>query len=454
MQPQIEFQAEGALSPLPYENRLEAARVLARSLSKYAQQDVIVLALPRGGVPVGYEVARALGAPLDLMIVRKLGFPGQEELAIGAIASGGAKVLNSQVADLVDARFLEVIEARERQELERRDRLYRGSRAQPVLRGRTVILVDDGLATGATMRAAIAAVRTKQPARVVVAVPVAPVDTIHTLRREADAVICPATPEPFYAIGLWYRDFQQVSDDTVRELLARAWHGESEDPPADAPDVPRRMAERQVRVDAAGAELAGTLRWSEPVTGLVIFAHGSGSSRLSARNRYVANELNEAGQATLLFDLLTSNEERIDEQTRELRFNIPFLTERLVGAIDWARDQSPVAAAKIGLFGASTGAAAALAAAAERPDVVRAVVSRGGRPDLAGESLGSVQAPTLLIVGGRDTQVLELNREAAAKLRAPHRLVVVPAATHLFEEPGALTHVAHLACSWFEEHLS
>jgi putative phosphoribosyl transferase len=316
-----------------------------------------------------------------------------------------------------------------------------------------VILVDDGLATGATMRAALAAVKQQRPAKVIVAVPVAPAETIATLQHEADDVICPVTPEPFYAIGLWYRDFSQVSDDTVRQLLGRAWRDEDEDPPADPAPASRPIAEREVLVSAAGVELTGSLRWPEPASGIVIFAHGSGSSRLSARNRYVAGTLNEAGLGTLLFDLLTSEEERIDNQTRELRFDVGLLTERLVGAIDWMRAQASMAPAKIGLFGASTGAAAALLAAAERPQVIHAVVSRGGRPDLAGESLTRVRAPVLLIVGGRDTQVLALNRAAAAKLRAPHRLVVVPGATHLFEEPGALHNVAHLARAWFVQHL-
>lgn len=186
--------------------------------------------------------------------------------------------------------------------------------------------------------------------------------------------------------------------------------------------------------------------------GLVIFAHGSGSGRASPRNRMVAETLQDAGLSTLLFDLLTIPEQREDADTGALRFDIPLLGERLIGAIDWARQQPRIGVLPIGLFGASTGAAAALVAAAARPRSVFAVVSRGGRPDLAAASLAAVAAPTLLIVGGEDHQVIDLNRDAAALLRAPHALQIVPGATHLFAEPGALEGVAALARDWFVTH--
>jgi predicted phosphoribosyltransferase len=207
-----------------FRNRSEAGRLLAARLAAYANRpDVIVLALPRGGVPVGYEVARALDVPLDVFLVRKLGVPGHEEFALGAIASGGVRVINQDVVrglrippDKVDA-----IAAREQQELERQERLYRGDRPPPDVRGRTVILVDDGLATGATMHAAVTALRQEGAGRVVVAVPIAPPDTCEQLREEVDDIVCAVTPEPFYAVGLWYEAFPQTSDDEVRDLLAR-----------------------------------------------------------------------------------------------------------------------------------------------------------------------------------------------------------------------------------------
>lgn len=208
-----------------FRDRADAGRMLAARLAAYTYRpDVLVLALPRGGVPVGYEVARALGAPLDVFIVRKLGVPGYEELAMGAIASGGALVLNQEVVNSlhIPPSIIEAVAAREQRELERREHLYRGNRPPPEVRGRTVILVDDGLATGATMRAAIAALRRQQPARLVVAVPVASRETCDELRPEVDEVVCAVTPEPFRAVGLWYEDFAPTTDDEVRDLLDRA----------------------------------------------------------------------------------------------------------------------------------------------------------------------------------------------------------------------------------------
>jgi len=212
-----------------FRDRREAGRRLAEKLTAYAgRPDVIVLALPRGGVPVAYEVARALGAPLDVYLVRKLGVPGQEELAMGAIATGGVVVLNEPVVrGLGIPRYvIDAVTAWQQRELERRESLYRGEAPPPDVRGQTVILVDDGLATGATMRAAVAALRKQQPARIVVAVPTAPPGTCEELRTETDDVVCAMTPEPFQSVGLWYEDFSQTTDDEVRELLARARQGD------------------------------------------------------------------------------------------------------------------------------------------------------------------------------------------------------------------------------------
>jgi len=211
---------------------------------------------------------------------------------------------------------------------------------------------------------------------------------------------------------------------------------------------------RDVLVQAESVALEGFLAVPERAQGIVVFAHGSGSSRFSSRNRFVAEVLNDAGIATLLFDLLTPQESVIDEQTAEFRFDIGLLSERLIGTIDWVARYDTTHDMRIGLFGASTGAAGALVAAAQRPGHVSAVVSRGGRPDLAGSMLPLVKAPTLLIVGSRDTAVIELNREAAQLLTAPHRIELVRGASHLFEEPGTLERVAHLAQCWFTQYLS
>jgi putative phosphoribosyl transferase len=213
-------------------------------------------------------------------------------------------------------------------------------------------------------------------------------------------------------------------------------------------------AGREVTIGSGDSRLIGDLSLPGRCVGVVAFAHGSGSSRHSPRNRQVAERLNQAGLGTLLLDLLTVEEERLDLRTRELRFDIPLLAQRLGAALDWLGEQQATAHLRIGCFGASTGAAAALFAAAERGDRVGAVVSRGGRPDLAGERLAFVTAPTLLIVGGADPVVLELNRRAQAAMRCETRLEIVPGATHLFEEPGALERVADLASDWFLSHIA
>ena len=213
------------------------------------------------------------------------------------------------------------------------------------------------------------------------------------------------------------------------------------------------MEERLVQIPAGGVTLEGNLNVPDGARGVVLFAHGSGSSRHSPRNRYVAGVLREAGLATVLLDLLTAEEEAIDLQTQRLRFAISLLADRLIGATDWLAQNPDTRDLTIGYFGASTGAAAALVAAAERPDAVGAIVSRGGRPDLAGAALARVRAPTLLIVGGHDIPVIGMNQEAMAQLHVETKLEIVPGATHLFEEPGALEEVARLAREWFERYL-
>ena len=223
------------MKPHYFRDRREAGQMLAKKLSRYANRpDVIVLALPRGGVPVAYEVAQALGVPLDVFLVRKLGLPGYEELAMGAIASGGVRVLNEQVVNSmgIPENVIDAVASWEQQELERRERVYRGDQPPPDVRGKTVILVDDGLATGATMQAAVRALRQQEQRRIVVAVPTAAPETCEQFKREADEAICAITPEPFYAVGLWYEDFSQTTDEDVRELLAQAQHEHIAEQPA------------------------------------------------------------------------------------------------------------------------------------------------------------------------------------------------------------------------------
>ena len=303
------------------------------------------------------------------------------------------------------------------------------------------MVVDDGMATGSTARAACQVARAHGAARVVLAVPVTSRGALLDLREVCDEVVCVEAPEPFYAVGEWYRDFTQVTDDQVVRLLQLAAAEREGAPVPD--DPPTRSIE--VEIPAAGVTLTGTLVVPPDPLGTVLFAHGSGSSRHSPRNRSVAGALNRAGLATLLLDLLTSQE----ESERAFVFDVALLAARLTDATGWLLGRPEMAGHPVGYFGASTGAAAALCAAARADCPAVAVVSRGGRPDLAGDALPAVRAPTLLIVGGHDEVVLELNREAQARLRCENRLVVVPGATHLFEESGALEEVARLAGEWF-----
>jgi putative phosphoribosyl transferase len=482
-------------------DRSDAGRRLADRLLHLRGTDVVVLGLPRGGVPVAAEVARALGAPLDVILVRKLGVPVQPELGMGAIGEGGVKIINSEVVAIAHVTDAEIaaVERRERAELDRRGLRFRGDRRRTPLAGRTAIIIDDGIATGSTARAACQVARAQGAVRVVLAVPVAPPSARGALAADADEVICLETPGHFLAIGEWYRDFSQTSDHEVVSLLGRAAgegapapagedgpapaggaesapagaggpaaadvhppaadaHAPAADayppagvgasPPAPGPAVAARDGE--VVITTGPVQLAGHLSTPGAGAGIVVFAHGSGSSRHSPRNRFVADVLAGAGLGTLLFDLLTAEE----EQDRDNVFDIRLLARRLGAATRWLRGQPGLAAARIGYFGASTGAAAALLAAAEPDAEVAAVVSRGGRPDLAIPRLAEVRAPALLIVGALDDMVLRMNREAQKYLRCENHLAVVPSASHLFEEPGTLEQAASLARDWFTRYLA
>jgi putative phosphoribosyl transferase len=436
---------------MPFLDRPDAGRRLAGRMLHLRSGDVVVLGLPRGGIPVAAEVARVLGAPLDVIVVRKLGVPVQPELGLGAIGEGDVRIINPEVVRLARVSPDEVaaVEARERAELQRRARRFRGDRPRRALTGRTAIIVDDGIATGSTARAACQVARAQGARRVVLAVPVAPPSTCQSLAADADEVICLETPEHFLAIGEWYRDFSQTSDDEVIGLLRQA---DEADGQAGAPWPGPAPAtwDGEVMITAGPVQLPGHLSTSGTSPGVVLFAHGSGSSRHSPRNQYVAGVLADAGLGTLLFDLLTTQE----EQDRSNVFDIELLAGRLHEATQWLHEQPGLAGTHIGYFGASTGAAAALWAATARGASIAAVVSRGGRPDLAIPRLGLVRAPTLLIVGGRDEAVLEMNRAAQEHLRCENDLAVVPGATHLFEEPGTLEKVAGLARDWFTRYLA
>jgi len=421
---------------MPFKDRQDAGRRLAERLETFRVSSPVVIGLPRGGVVVAAEAARLLGAPLDVVVVRKLGAPGRPELGIGAIGEGGIVALNQELIDLlgVSEPELAAVEAREVEELNRRVAAYRGDREAVQVAGRTVVVIDDGLATGYTARAALRVLRNRGVARLILAVPVSARETADALQEEADEVVVLEAPFGFGAVGQWYDDFRQTGDEEVLRLLR--------DQPEKAPH-----RKQDVEIPIEDGQLTGLLFVPSAPRGMVVFAHGSGSSRHSPRNQEVAHALNEAGFATLLFDLLTETE-AID---RANVFDIGLLAERVASAIRWLARSDEVPDMPIGMFGASTGAAAAMIASIESPTA--AVVSRGGRPDLAGSRLPEVTAPVLLIVGSRDTVVLELNRTAGEALSGPCEVSVVPGAGHLFEEPGALDIVAGRAIAWFEQWL-
>ena len=424
-----------------FHDRREAGRLLARELARTGAVDgsaggIVVVGLARGGVEVAREVAAELQAPLDALAVRKIGHPWQPEYGIGAVAPGGVVYVRAHDG-LTEAEVAEAARAAEEKAKVLDARLHERF-AHVSVAGRTCVLVDDGLATGGTMIVSARWARARGARRVVVAVPVGAAATARIIARDpnVESIVCLATPFDLGAVGLWYEDFHQVSDEDVCAMLEAS--------------ADRALARRRAEVAIGDIRLAGDLTIPPRAIGWVVFAHGSGSGRLSPRNVSVAAALNRAGIATLLFDLLT----REEELDRRNVFDIELLSRRLVATTHWLAASPEASNLPIAYFGASTGAAAALLAAAELSEMISAVVSRGGRPDLAGDSLVEVRAPTLLIVGGADDVVLELNRAAATRLVCPKELAVVPGATHLFEEPGALEQVASLAATWFSTHFA
>jgi len=450
---------------ITFRDRRDGGQRLVPRLSHYrARPATVVLGLPRGGVVPAAEIAKGLGLPLDVVISRKIGAPGNPEFAIGAVAEDGAPYLNEDGLALTEAskEYLDKETERQRQEIARRREWFRDRRPLVLPEHATVILVDDGIATGATVIAAIGALRQLAVARIVLAVPVAPPDTVERLRGLVDEIVVLATPAMFWAVGAFYEDFEPVSDEDVCRLLARARHrpaSQSAKGPNggqdDAPDIIGRRGTAtattrvtDVAIPAGDVALPGILAVPRKATGVVVFAHGSGSGRLSPRNTRVAEALREGGLATLLLDLLTEAEAADESKV----FDVDLLADRLRAAAVWVRGEEATKHLPIGYFGASTGAAAALIAAAADPSV-RAVVSRGGRPDLASSVLPRVTVPTLLIVGGDDRVVIRLNKRALADLGGEKQIEIVAGAGHLFEEPGTLDEVARLARRWFERHL-
>ena len=421
---------------MKYEDRYYAGRTLAEHLTKFKSDDSIVLALPRGGVPVAYEVAKSLGVPLDLLLVRKIGAPHQKELAIGAIAEDGTIWRNDKICDSlhVPQGYFDDVVQNEKKNIQYQSEALRSEAPALNYEGKTVIVVDDGIATGSTMLAAVMLLKKRKVKKIVVSAPVCSSEAALLLRQHADEVICDYETDDFQAVGRYYWDFDQVENEEVKRLL-RLYQ------------VPASGTSEEVQIPI---DLQQSLKaiWSvpRPARAVVIFVHGSGSSRLSPRNQKVALGLNQAGYSTLLFDLLT------DEETanRKNVFDIELLSKRLKIATQWVQDHLGEDNLPLFYFGASTGAAAALTVAAQKPYELCGVISRGGRPDLASHAFASVKVPVLLLVGCLDHEVIKLNQQSMEHLEQCE-LQVIKGAGHVFEEPGTLEQVQERTIEWIGE---
>lgn len=435
-----------------FRDRSDAGRRLAVSLADYRRTRPLVLALPRGGLPVALPVAQALEADLDVLIVRKLGVPGNPEFAMGAVGEDGIVVIDHGVRRHLHLTpdQVELVAVRERAEVQRRVREYRGEERPLRVAGRNVIIVDDGLATGSTAAAAVRVARCLGVGHLTLAVPVGSADAVAALRPMVDDLRCLEVPAEFRAVGQYYESFDQVPDEQVLAILRQQPRGVAT-PGQSRPDIDAEVSIPLAEITSLNApvRLEAHLTVPPQARGVIVFAHGTGSDRHSPRNQMVAKALHAAGFGTLLPDLLTVDEASIPGATLGTKES----ADRLSMATAWLRERPEALGLSVGYFGSSSGAAAALIAAAEQPQGISAVVFRGGRPDLATAWLPSVVAPTLLIVGGNDRAILDLNRQAQRQLGGVSLVEVVKGATHLFEESGALPQVAALAKAWFLRHL-
>jgi len=436
----------GALgSPERYADRRDAGRRLAMLLSDFRYEDPVVVGVAADGMPVAAEVASALQAPLELVAVCELTAPAHPAHPVGALAEGDITVIDDRAVRQLglSADGLAAVVARARRELSARLARHCETRLRLAVAGRTVLLVDDGLPHPHRAQAAVSSLRRRGAARIVLATPVGTPEAGRGLCGFVDDVVCVALAERWPGRGC-YRDPRPTAEDEVSALLKE----------------PAGAVAREVAIDVeSGLALRGelTVPWGAHGRGLVVFAHGGGSDRLSPRSRQTADELNEAGFATLSFDLLSRGEQGEDARVfgmhRAAGPDLPLLAGRLVEASRWLRRQPETARLALGYFGAGRGAAVSLLAAADLGAGVRGLVSCGGRPDLARGRLAEVLAPVLLIVGGAEPGVLEINRRAQARLRCESQLALVGGATSRFGEPGAPEHVGRLTIDWFTQHL-
>lgn len=427
-----------------FKNRKQAGKILSEKLSliNFDKTNTVIIALPRGGVPVAYEIAMDLKFPLDIVLVKKIGAPYNPELATGVVGENSEVFYNTDLLKYLgyDHRDIEPMKDMALAKLKKNSEIFRQGYMPLILEDKDIILVDDGISSGATMEMAVQLLRKKRVKKIIIASPVAPADVIEKLSRLVDQVITAISPEIFTSIGEWYDDFTQVETKEVINILKEFRTAQN------------TLLPQAVTILDGNSSLEGQLYLAPKIKSWIIFAHGSGSSHKSVRNNIVAQELSRSGHATLLLDLLTLEE----DENYNNRFNVYFLTQRLLAATLWLINSKYYdKGTPIGFFGASTGSAAALMAAATSPleYPLYAITSRGGRPDIVDEKiLSRVHVPTLLIVGGEDHEVIKLNEKSAIYI--PNcRVVIVPHATHLFEEAGTFDEVTRLAIQWFDEHV-
>jgi putative phosphoribosyl transferase len=429
-------------------DRIDAGRKLGAACERYRDHQPIVLGLPRGGVPVAAEVARLLGAPLDVIGVRKIGAPQQPELAIGAIGENDARFIDWSLAAQFDCDESELTPRVHEAQAQLHDRMAHIRAAVTVLdvRDRCVLIVDDGMATGSTMQAALQVVRARGAGEVVVATPVASAQAIDRCASLCDAVVVLSTPTDFGAVGSWYEHFSQTSDgEVIAALLASRRKMNGVHPQGSLFEHPT-VVEQEVHIATTGPRsLQAIVAIPETAHAAIVFAHGAGSNRFSPRNAYVAKRLNDAGYATIRPDLLTPDE----TLEHEKGFAFIELAARLDAVVTWIQRQPALAGIPVIAYGASTGAAVAMLCAS-RNRAIRGVISRGGRADLVASVADQITVPCLFMTGERDDVVAELNQELVRMLGARATTVTIPRAGHLFEEPGALDAVVTATTDWLE----
>ncbi len=411
-----------------FENRIEAAELLVPLLQDLKDQNPLILAVPRGAIPMGRILATALNGELNILLVRKIRHPFHPELAIGAVTEFGDVIVTppeSLSSDEIERAALQEIQA-----LEKKRARYTGQHKMVDVQGRTVVLVDDGVATGSTLAAGIRSLKSQGAHRIIVAVPVSSESAVSRLQAEGAEVRAYYVPQFFGAVSYFYKDFPQISDSEVGEFF--------------------RVQSVQVEIANGKEKYKAVLGKALSPKGFVLFVSGSSGGRLNPRNQYLADFLNRQGISTMLVDLLSEEESKDKSNT----FDIQLLADRVLKFTEWIERSPEFRHLPLGYIGANTGAGAALRAVVVAGARVSAVVSRGGRPDLAGDILAKVQTPTLLLVGGKDHLVVDLNESAFRKLKAEKRMEVIPRASHLFEEPGTLQQVAELTADWFQKYFT